>query len=501
MSEATQTAVESGASAAAPAQPAAPADPITSERISEMREKRDVEGIRKIIAEATSLGSDTIVPREKSVPGTAPAQPAKESPAASAQPTAVKKFKDKFHGQEFELDDSDGFLGRKDLSTLKQENAHQRLYVTEVEKREKEAKLLADQYFREAAELKRQADDYKAKLEAATKAAPVAPAQPATEAKPEPKPELPKSPKKPATNFDPLDEASQAEWQKYFDDSAIYTEQVQGYLQNLKPEIRNEIPQEFKSEVEQLRNKVNKYEQHFSTVEENTRKSAVEDAMAKQWNTRAEFQNTHKDFSTTKPLKQIDKELLGWSVRLAALNGLNEPGKPYNTQDSDWANYESSRRDLILKYAAGDQKVVESAGTFTPPDEYEKYLAVFDLENKRQKMISEGVLGPKATLHDAFVKDFDASGKMAETLGAVEKENILRGANGVKNALESVKRDYATQLPEDIGGKGKSDASDISKLSIEERDRILGATTAEQIADPSLRLKKLQIIKSLSLST
>jgi hypothetical protein len=216
------------------------------------------------------------------------------------------------------------------------------------------------------------------------------------------------------------------------------------------------------------------------------------------WNARAEFQSSHNDYATAKPLREIDRELIVWSDRLASLNGLTQPSKPYNLQDPDWFNYEKTRTELIGKYANGDQKVVESAGTFVPPEEYKKFIAIMELELKRKQMVDEGILGQKATLHDAFVKDFDASGKMAETLSAVEKENLIKGVKGVTQALDDVRNNTAVVLPPEVGGKGNESApADIKNLSKEEREKILGATVAELRADPELRRKKALILASL----
>jgi hypothetical protein len=490
MAEATQTAVESGAPAPDQAQPEPVAEPITSEKISEFRTKRDRASIRKIIDEASKPESDTPKPEEQ--------KPAEAAPQAKPTAAEVKKFKDKFHGQEFEIDDTDGFLGYKDLESLKKENAHKRLYLAELEKKEREAREGIGQRDRELENYKRQYKEAQDKL-AALQVKPATPVQPIAEAKPEPKVELPKAPKKPEAKFDPLDEESQVVWQKYFDDVSEYNQKVDGYLQNFKPEIRTEIPQEFKSEVESLRSKVNEYEQLFTSTKEQNKKAEFDGALAKKWNERAEFQSTHKDFATVKPLKEIDKELLVWSDRLANLNGIQQPSKPFNNQDPDWINYENQRFGLINKYMAGDQKVVEAAGTFTPPEEYKNFAAVIELEEKKRKMIEDGILGPKATLHDAFLKDFDSSGKMAETIGAVEKENLLRGAKSVTEAIDGAKRDFAVSLPPGVGGKGKeSVATDISNLSQTEIEKILGATSSELLADPDLRRKKALIMAQIT---
>jgi hypothetical protein len=499
MSTEEKTAVESGApAAAAPAQPAA--EPITKAKIHEFRTKRDHESIKKTIKKlesesATDAGYVNPAPpeQEPAIPGTPAAAPA-------AAPTAaeVKKFKDKFHGKEFELDDADGFLGYKNLENLKRENAHKRLYLAEVEEKEKTAREQAAAAIRDVEETKRLLKAAQDQLAIASKAPGVA-APSVAPAQTVPKAEVPKVPKRPAKMLDPLDEESQVEWQKYFEEAEDYQVKVESFLSNLKPEVRAEIPQEFRAEFDSLKTKVAEYEQHFSTAKSQKAKDDADQAVSKMWNARAEFQSMHKDYATAKPLKEIDKELIVWSDRLASLNGLIQPSKPFNIQDPEWFNYEKARIELIGKYANGDQKVVESAGTFVPPEEYKKFYAVMELEQKKNQMINEGILGQKATLHDAFVKDFDASGRMAETLSAVEKENLIKGVKGVTQALDDVRNNTAVTLPPEVGGKGNEGAStDISKLSKEEKEKILGATVPELRADPELRRKKAMILASLS---
>jgi hypothetical protein len=419
------------------------------------------------------------------------------APAAAPTAAEVKKFKVRYRGADVELDDSDGFLGYKDVENLKKENAHKRLYLTEVEGKEKEAREKVAAVTREVEETKRLLKEAQDKL-AATPAAPAAAAPSAAPVSPEPKPEVPKAPKKPSKKLDPLDEESQGEWQKYFEEASDYQVKVEAFLSNMKPEVRAEIPQEFKTEFESLKTKVAGYEQHFSTAKSQKEKDDADAARTKMWNARAEFQSSHNDYATAKPLREIDRELIVWSDRLASLNGLTQPSKPYNLQDPDWFNYEKTRTELIGKYANGDQKVVESAGTFVPPEEYKKFIAIMELELKRKQMVDEGILGQKATLHDAFVKDFDASGKMAETLSAVEKENLIKGVKGVTQALDDVRNNTAVVLPPEVGGKGNESApADIKNLSKEEREKILGATVAELRADPELRRKKALILASL----
>lgn len=495
MSTESKTAEPSGAPAAAPAQPAA--EPVTKEKILEFRHKRDRESLKKTIEQLEKEESTTPVETE---PAPSQAEPEKKpatEPALTATATSEsKKFKTKYRGQEVEFDDSDGFLGYKDAENLKKENAHKRLYLAEVEKKEREARELADRLMKDVETYKKQAKEAMDKVVAAQAAKPAATAQPGAE--PPAKVERPKPPKKPASKFDPLDEASQADWQKYWDESAEYQVKVDAFLENYKPEVKSEIPQEFMTDYNSLKTKVNEYEQHFSTAKSQKEKDDAEAARTRMWNAKAEFQGSHKDYATVKPLREIDRELVVWSDRLASLNGLAQPSKPYNLQDQDWFNYEKARTELIGKYAAGDPKVVESAGTFVPPDEYKTFIAIMDLETIRKKMIDEGILGPKATLHDAFVKDFDASGRMAETLSAVEKENIKKGATAVTEAIRNVRENTAVTVPPEVGGKIGGAAEEIAKLSDAEKEKILGSSVAELRADPELRRKKALILASLT---
>jgi len=202
MLEESTSAVTSAEPVSAPVQPVV--ETITPEKIREFRSKRDRESIRKLIEDAEKTTSNETKPVSQEVKSEM--QPQAEPPKT----VESKKFKDKYKGKEIEVDDDDGYLGRKSLDELKKEAFHKRLYINEIEEKERQARSLADQRSRELEDYQRKFKEAQDKL-AAIQAAPApisVSKQPEQDIKTEVKTEMPKPPKKPAVKFDPLDEIS-----------------------------------------------------------------------------------------------------------------------------------------------------------------------------------------------------------------------------------------------------------------------------------------------------
>jgi hypothetical protein len=141
------------------------------------------------------------------------------------------------------------------------------------------------------------------------------------------------------------------------------------------------------------------------------------------------------------------------------------------------------------KYLEGDQSLVSTQ--LTPPEGYEEVFELVNLERSRSKLIEDGILGKKATLHDVFLYNQDRDGRLDSSITALERAARVKGAQSVLDVARRQQEDNATTLPDNLGSK----PSGITQYSQEEIMRVLSAHPLELQASPELAAKKREIMK------
>lgn len=488
-----------------PAPPAAP-EPLTSERIAEFRRNRDSEGLTKAIADAQN-------PSQTPPAGTPPAPEAQQAPGTGLPPVEPGKsgepklFHIKFQGEDVELDDSDSYLGYGSFGKLKRAAAHQRKtlddYGTRIVASESRAKTLEARI----GELSTERDELQQRVESTPIAAPATPT-PTPAAAGEPQTvlgdvEIPTPPAEPQySSDDPLDWTAEdrakdveyrKERRKYDDDMRGVTTKL---VEAMKKPLPSQQPGPYKNDPA-LVEQVEEQGQYIKGLKSADAKVAAERRLTDFWKDVAAFQDLHKEeLSTSVPLQKLHEDVASWMNGLAWANGVTQPE---NATAEQMGEYEQKKAALVDQFLKGDQAVVEAAAARPPPDEYKQYFRIAGYQKRRAALVREGKLGDRATLQDAWEKDYVRT-ELDKDVAALEAGSRAEGSQAVLDSLGAGQRENASHIPNNAAAAqppGTDEGAASDEISRDEALRILKLPIAELQANPELRRKRSLIVSRL----
>lgn len=495
-----------------PAPPPAPVipQPITKEYLDDLKAKGDTKGLNEAIDRMTN-------PKPADVP---PPPPADQEVQVNKDQQVVDQGKKKIfttvvRGQEVEYPDSDNYFGYGDFGKMKKSFVHAKEDYKFQRKQAEGARQAAIAATQEKEKIEQQlieAQKQMKDIENKLAAQPVVPPQPAVTATPPSAPPAPAQP--PLTPVDkpippePLNiPADPGNWVEddirkkeeydrkvtaFHKNSAAYldyvTELVNRKQVQQPPVIKSEIPAEYKNQVKNLSEQLNMVTQKLKKSEE---ESAAEEAKRHDdafWNSISNFKDQHKtefggEDSFDVPPKDMSKQTLEWTDSLAQTLGAKQPYKPYNTQDPEWIDYENRRLQAVNDYLDEKPetlKAVEGVAAAQPPKGYKKYYGILKVRQLRDQYIQNGILGSNATLHDAWVKMKDGDGTFDTVFSKIQTDAQVDTANQIFDHLQNQQAEHATTIPNEF----QSPVPDSAKISKGDRDRILGLTTEQLLANP-----------------
>lgn len=498
------TAVEGGqqpqaAPATPEAPPAPPPEPLTKEKIAEFRRNRDPEGLRRAVdAESRRNSGQPPAPA-----GQPPAPEAPPPPDAGAPPDGdgsaePKLFHIRFQGEDVGVPDSDNYLGHGSFGRLKKAAAHAAKTLRGYENRVTTAEATASR-------LARENDELREKLEAAA-VTPPAPAQPEPPPTPEPNAgapappvediEIPTPPPEPEySSSDPLDWTAEDREKdaKYRRERAEYDKVMNAAVVNLAKAAKAPAQQGPYNNDPALVAKVEEQGQYIEELKQRDATTAAKNQRTDFWKALADFQDLHKDeLATPAPLAELHEEVGTWMNGLAWANGV-KPDDP---------SFEAKKADLVQKYLNGDEAVLENSVAVVPPEGYKQYFRVAATQKRLKRLIADGVLGPKATLQDAWEKDY-VSRNLDNDVSALESEAHSNGVRTVLDNLSNVQANTASHIPNSAAAgpsDGEGGGSPEGEISREEAMRILKLPISEVRRDPELMRKRSLIVSRLKTS-
>lgn len=379
-------------------------------------------------------------------------------------PIDTQKIKVVYRGQEIIRDDPDGYLGRKDINGLKIAKAHADAHIEYLEKANEEA-------MRKLAELEALKKEIEKKPEQPIKKE----EEPKTYNVKE-KPVLPELQNSDPSYWTPEESEAMIEYWKKMD------EYVSNNL-NEPPAIK-----ELKEEIDRLKKE---QESRFSEIDKVKKKSIEEAEEAKYWNELETFRNVHSEYKKVdKSIKDLNQEVEKWANDLIEAAGYK---LPYNPSVVDVHKFEQTKLELMDKYRNGDS-AVHSLGV-NAPEGYEEVFNLVTLENEKARLIKEGVLGQRASMHDVWLYLQDRTGQFDTSLTKLEAEARKKGANDILNIAQKKQSENAIVLPDNA--MGKKVETDLSNISIEKVRQVMGAHPIELQRNPELRALKELIMKNI----
>jgi len=395
-------------------------------------------------------------------------EPNQESPELTAEERAeqeavLSSLKIKYRDQEFELPDEDGFLGRKDLEGLKKAAAHKEAHIRYVEEQERLAR-------EKIAELQ---EKLKTTLVQKEVMQPV---------KGEPSEKVitrPKKPARPAVGADPAywtpeEEQQMAEYGSLQDQYDTNMDSYFDYLENRVPEDP----------------RFAKYDSLMAEQEKSTAAKQAQLEEAAYWSNIEEFRITHPEYKKYRGnIKDLHKEVDTWTTRLANAAGHSLPLSPTAAEISQ---FEATKQQLAYKFETGEQAVIEL--NVAPPEGYKEYYALADLEAKKEALIKQEVLAPKANLHNAWIQIQDSSGTLEDGINSLEVEARKRGFNSAINVMEKQQANIATPIPN--SANQQAPVSGVKGLSSAQIREILNTSTTDLMMNPERKALFDEIVSS-----
>lgn len=479
------------APAAEPQQPQA-AEPMPTEAdLQRMARRNDKAGMDKAAERIRQAAAKEGAAPKAEKPAEKPAEPpaaAAPAPAAAAEakPAERKYYKIRIDDQEQQIADDDGFLGYGGAEGLKKATAHQLRLISTLQSRADQMRNMAGDKERQAAALEAKVKEYEEKLAKAQATTPVPAAAPtaaptaAEQLVPPTPPELP-------------DEI--VDWTKeHVAADKKYKREVADYLKKLAerkpdPAVGADVEARVTAEIKKLRE-----EQAAAQAAEAARLRAEREA-EDHWRNLRQFQSMHKEFETPVDIEQLHKAIVGdpghgtsgWGDQVAAACGVFLPASA-TKQDVD--NYESRKWGLVDSLLKGDQTVAQRCVAVKAPEGVEAYFRLSDLHRKRNQLIADGELGPKADLHKVWLYEREQSGELTTDIEALRAKEFERGTKAVGQVVREHAA-HATVIPNSMGQAGPSPVvADPSGTALtQEEIELLNVPVAQLMRNKALLAK------------
>jgi len=373
------------------------------------------------------------------------------------------KVKVYYGGRELSYDDPDGFMGRGSLEGLKKSWAHKEAFIEQLKR---EAHAARD----ENAQLKQKISELESEVERLRTEQQSSSVQNESANTDITGIEFPQRPDVPIdpTLWSEEDAEAMAEYERKRDE--LIMKLAKGEIgpkhtlqQSANPSAA-EIPDEYKKMLEEIKREkeqAQKYQQE-----------------RQYWDEIESFRKQHKEYnSIQKSIIDLDKDIRAWLDKLADAAGY---ALPYSASQADIQQREVIKQQLFDAYLNGDPNITGLG--VNPPEGYMDYVNIANLDAKRQEFIQSGLLGPNATLHDAWVLLQDKEGVFDKTISKLEADAKAKGVKAVVNTLQQ-QQQSATVLPNDVGTSSGADV----QITNEMIQRALSASPSEIARNPELQ--------------
>ena len=327
-----------------------------------------------------------------------------------------------YHGNKKLIEDPDGFFGRKNLETLKKSYIDSQKFQQTLlrEKRSERAEKLRIKA--EKDDLEKRLKEFEEKINNNIQ-----------EKKEQPgfgikKPTLPDDP------AEWTDEQSMefAAWRDSISDYATTIDSTSRKLESKYENIEKTL-QDYQKEIELLRSEREKKE--FENVNNGYWKDV--DNIAKKYD---EFK-----IPENKSIKDIHEEILRWTEDAATSSGIMQEGYDETSQKI----YAEQRDEIIQRYLDGDITIKEQLKNVPPPEGYEQYFKMVELNRKRQELINSKELGQNASLESTLALLKYKDGSLDKTMNNIQTQSMIQGQQNVFNAMKETSEKYASTLPND----------------------------------------------------
>jgi len=349
----------------------------------------------------------------------------------SAQPPEAKYEIKDYHGKTMTFDDSDGFLGSKNIDTFKKRFVDTQDFTQKLLAEKREVNAERKKAENEAKRLKYEFDQYK--QQQAQSAQP--PVQPQTQQQQQPgqpeaininRPDVPEDP----ANWSIEDSGKIKDWQENL---SKYTTNIGAQTQDLSKNYEN------------VNKTIQEQQELISLLKQEREDKQFQDQENSYWSDIDNLSNKVDSFKLPENviMKNVHSQILAWSENAAAAAGILQQGDDEFSQDT----YVQQRDDLVQRFVDGDQEVTDKLKSVLPPQGFKQYFGMVDLNRKRQSLIDKNVFAQNSTLEDTYAYLKYKDGSMDKTFNQVQKEAMINGQQSVLNAMAQTQQQFANTLP------------------------------------------------------
>lgn len=407
-----------------------------------------------------------------------PEQPQQPTSPETPQNNPNYEYKD-YHGNKQVFDDTDGFLGSKNIDTFKKRFVDSQTYsqtllkekrVVQAEKRRAEAN---------ANKLQQEIDRYKNQSYQQT-------VQPESQQPVAPQPTQPVyqqpgiAPNRPDVDEDPANwtvEDSQ-KMKRWGMDLSSYTSQVGSQTQNLSNKYDN------------VDKRIEEQDQKIASLEQDKKEIQFKQAEDKYWTEINSLSSKVDKFKLPQNLniKDVHGQILNWTDAAATAAGIYQSGDDEYSKQA----YEQQRDDLVQRYLEKDPQAQEQLKNVMPPQGYQQYFNMVDLNRQRQDLINSNELGQNASLEATYAFLNFKNGNMNQTFNDVQKDSMIQGQQAVFNAMAENQQQFASTLPNDPKIQQEPQSSE------QRMAEVLGMDYGKVEADPKLKQEYDKYMEAIS---
>lgn len=480
-----------------PVTPESSTPKLSHELIAEMREKGDAEGLNAVIQ--ATMNPQAPDSQEAPPAGDNPPQtevhdaPVSEKSSDENSGNNGKIFSINYQGQKVDIPDDDTYLGYGSFGKLKKTHAHQKKTLEGYEEKVRNARTQADQANMEKTALQQKYDEALEKLNTSPQIVPpnIGDPQPAKVEPPKPEekidmPAVPVYPSLPKDVNDWLAEDS-AKFNEYQNARSVYDEKMTSIVQNLstRQNTQNQPTVQYNNDPA-LEKNVNEMKEYFETVKATNQREANEKNKKNFWSSLGEFQNLHsEELATANDLQSIHNSVQNWMDGLAWANGVSLPENASGFQHQEYAKQKKVVVDRFLK---DDPTVVANAAGTPAPAGYAQYFKIAEVQEKKNGLIKQGILGQNASLQDAW-KHLYSDNEISADINALEANARAEGSQAVLQNLQQNQKNNAINLPNSVAQNAQENSGPVN-IDKAEAVRLLKMTPQElQAADQFTRDK------------
>lgn len=393
-----------------------------------------------------------------------------------------------YRGKPVEIDDSDGFLGRKDVNGLKKANAHARAYIQDIERQIaekeqelKEARQERAQWQQHGSQNYRQSDQNSSLEQPAQQSSQQPEQSNSGQQEQDSQEEGLQPPDAPVLPSDPYDwtESDVNSFNEYMKKNRDYQAKMAKYLSGTKGSGDDNKIAELENKIKEQQTIIDRVNQDYQEKERQSKEKSY-------WDTIENFRNNHKEYrEANKNIRNLHQEVDTWMNRLANSMGYNHP------YDRD------VKLKLAQQYLNGDTSVTNT-GT-APPEGYKEYFKLAELMGKKQEYVNDGMLGQNSTLHDVWLLEQDRNGLFQSGFEQAEKDALNEGKSSAMRAISGRQQNNAKNIPNNANTMPPENSNQNDQVSQQEANQLLNMSPEDLMkASPEVRQKRNMLLKQFS---